>query len=449
MADNPAATQFPLLQRLTDLERTPAARRYGEQEYNLDGFRGWVSRLGNAHRRTPWIHIAGTKGKGSTAALTESILRAAGARTGLFTSPHLEHYGQRFRFDGTPWPLDEFGAALERLRPDLTERQAKQLDNTHSLRTVFEVLTALAFIEFAHRCTTAGILEVGLGGRLDCTNIIDPIVSVITPIGMEHTRLLGSTIELIAAEKAGIIKPHRPVVIFEPQTEPQQRAREVAIARAQELGARILQPVPVRIIERRIDGQILEVQWRGRTIRLRLALLGDHQARNLSMAIAAAEAFASAQDITLKEDHLIEGAAQVSWPGRLEVLPGAPALVLDGAHCPLSASALGTALTQLSLGPFTLLWGMQRDKDAARFLAELTAHGLADQIARVVAYEVPGGRGADPETLAQIAREAGFNAETAPTADTAFATARAHGQTTLATGTLYTLAPFAKLHREP
>ena len=445
MADSPAAGQFPLLQRLTDLERTPAARCYGDSEYDLSGFRAWMAAIGNPQNRTPWVHIAGTKGKGSTAAMVESILRAAGASTGRVTSPHLEHYGQRFRFSGRPWTLEEFAGALVRFEPMLDGRQAILLDGPHSLRTVFEVLTALAFVEFDDRKTAAGVLEVGMGGRLDCTNIIDPAVAVITPIGIEHTRLLGQTIEEIAGEKAGIIKPGRPVVIFEPISPQQTRAWEIINARAREMEAPILGPLPFEIRDRHANGQVVEIQWRSREINLRLPLLGDHQARNLALALAAVEVFASARGIELTEAILATGAASVHWSGRLEIIPGPPVLVLDGAHCPLSATALGMALNNLAHGPYTLLWGMQRDKDAACFLRELTIHAPTGCIRRVVAYCVPGGRGAEAEDLAEIAREAGLSAETAADPAEAFRRASEFPEALLATGTLYTLAAFAAL----
>lgn len=441
------ADPFALLDRLTDLERTPTARPYGEREYDLAGFRRWVAELGNPQDRTPWVHIAGTKGKGSTAALTESILRAAGARTGLFTSPHLEHFGQRFRFDGRPWTLDEFANALRRFAPLLSRRPAEELEGPHSLRTVFELLTALAFVEFGEWHATAGILEVGLGGRLDCTNIIAPAVTVITPIGLDHTKQLGSTIEEIAGEKAGILKPDRPAVVFAPTSERQARARDVVLERARQVGAPILEGTPVRVMSREVDGQIVEVSWREKSVTARLPLLGDHQAANLGLAITAAETLASAIGIDLTADHVATGASAVHWPGRLEIARGRPPLVLDGAHCPLSALALGRALHHLGFEPFTWLWGMQRDKDAAAFVHEFTAAAPPGAIRRVLAYQVPGGRGAQADVLARIARDAGLEAEVAPDPNAAFNQARQYGDAILAAGTLYTLSLFANLSR--
>jgi dihydrofolate synthase / folylpolyglutamate synthase len=213
-----------ILDRLLDLEKTPLALRYNDREYDLDGFRRWLADLGSPQDGLPFVHIAGTKGKGSTGVMIEGLLRELGYPTAFFSSPHLKHFGERYRYDGVPWTFEEFEANLERLVEGLSQRHRQVLDEPHRYRTAFEFLTLLALVEFSsrdRRLESANpdtprqviVWETGLGGRLDCTNVVDPVVSVITALGLDHTAVLGNTIEQIAAEKAGIIKPGRPVVV--------------------------------------------------------------------------------------------------------------------------------------------------------------------------------------------------------------------------------------------
>lgn len=438
-----------LLDRLLDLERQPQARPYSESGYNLDGFRRWVDdELGAPHRAVPWIHIAGTKGKGSTAAITESLLRAAGLRTGLYTSPHLTHYRERFRLDGAALSLEEFDAELAALEPFVLRRHAGD-HHPVDYRTVFEVLTAMAFRLFAARGVEVGVLEVGLGGRLDCTNIVDPAVAVITSIGLDHMKILGDTLEAIAGEKAGILKPGRPAVWFaDTSDEAVARPHRVIAARACELGIAPTPPVAVEVLARAPDHQRVAFAWRGRRLEARLHLLGDHQARNLGLALAAVDLFARQRGLEIDGDAIARGVEAAAWTGRLDILDATrPALVLDGAHCPLSARALGQSLDHVGLrapGPWVLLWGMQADKDHAAFVRGLVASAPAGSIPIAVCYRVPGSRGADAGVLAQAARAVPLEACEASSPEVALsgalALARAHAGSVLAAGTLYTLA---------
>ncbi|MEQ8822149.1 MAG: Mur ligase family protein [Sumerlaeia bacterium] len=436
-----------LLDRLIDLERQPAARAYTAEAYDLEGFRRWLETMGNPQRATRALHIAGTKGKGSTAAMVEAILRGAGMRTGLYTSPHLEHYGERFRVGGAALTLAEFEEALEGLiAPHARERVEGGQAKDGAFRTVFECLTALAFRLFADEGVEASVYEVGLGGRLDCTNVVEPAVCAITPIGRDHTRLLGDDIALIAREKAGIIKPRVPVVVFEARTPIQHDAHRVIVSRAAEVGAPMLAPAPVEILNRRPVGQRVRVTLpTGEEATAMLPLLGDHQARNLGVAVAMADRFLrDAGRGPLRAEVLARGLRALDWRGRLEVFPGPPGLVIDGAHCPTSARALGEALEHVAgvaPGPYVLLWGMQADKDARQFLHALLTSAPHDAIFQAVCYEVPGGRGAKAAALAEAARAEGLLAIEAPgLAEAVQQAAEAPGaKSVLATGTLYTL----------
>lgn len=424
-----------ILSFLADLEKRPGARKYGREEYNLEGYRAWLDAHGVPRNGTPWIHVAGTKGKGSTCATVEALLRAAGLRTGLYTSPHLDHYGQRFRIDGRAWTSEEFESAVARVEPFATPD-----------RTVFEVLTAIAFREFAAARVHVGILETGLGGRLDCTNVVDaPVACAIASIGIDHREQLGPTHESIASEKAGIAKPGRPLVVFDATDDASERARRVIVEHAHSVGAPIVEPAPVRI--ERVDGDGLLLHARGETFKW--PLRGEFQAANFAIALRLAEIFMEETGVPRERLSLARAAGLVDWPGRLELLAGAPTLVLDAAHCPMSARALGHALADepfASAAPFTLLWGMQSDKDHAGFVARLLEAAPRGTIARVVCYRVPGARGAEAEALATAARAAGAETITATDPENAWRAATSFGDAVLACGTLYTLGVFRKLH---
>lgn len=437
------------LDLLLDLERNPAARRYSAEEYNLDGFRSWLHELGDPQDGVPWIHIAGTKGKGSTAAMAESILAAAGFRTGLFTSPHLEHYGERFRFSTQPWSLAGFEAALEDLATQVDPMRRASITGDGLYRTVFEVLTALAFRSFAASGVDAGILEVGLGGRLDCTNVVAPTACAITPVEMDHERLLGDTVEKIAAEKAGIIKAGRPVVLSVARSDLQARALDVHRARAAEVGAPVVEPVPVRLVAREGTAQRVAFDWDGAGVTALLPLLGAHQRDNLGVALALCRVFAAETGRTLEAGMVARGVESVRWGGRIEVLGGSPTVVLDGAHCPLSGRLLAETIAgapDLLPGPRVLMWGMQRDKDHAAFAGSLGPLGFR----AVVAHPVGGGRGAAPVDLVRAAARVGLEGEAQPDVDAALDRASeiaGDGGSILVTGSLYHLARVRHLHR--
>jgi dihydrofolate synthase/folylpolyglutamate synthase len=436
------------LDRLVDLERRPDARPYTEVEYNLDGFRRWVSMMGNPQDGVPWIHIAGTKGKGSTAALCESILHEAGLHTGLFTSPHLAHYGQRYRFDTADWTLDEFNAAATRIEPFIDLRPHDPHVPEKTFRTVFEVLTAIAFREFAAENVQAGVLEVGLGGRLDCTNIVTPIVCAITS-------MLGITREQIAAEKAGIIKPDVPVVVYDEPLPGSaahadmgsfHAAREVILARASEVGAPVLDPIPVTNLGIGDEGQHVSFPWGDETVEATLPLVGTHQTQNLGVALRVCEAFIARTARPLPHRVLVaRGIGDVRWQGRFEIIASNPTIVLDGAHCPLSAAAAGRTLRDWLAGKpanVHLVWGMQGDKDHGSFLSALAGALAPVGIGGVHCYPVPGRRGAPVDALARVAGAQGF--PTTSTVDIESALHQARGAVgpdgvILVAGSLYTL----------
>jgi dihydrofolate synthase / folylpolyglutamate synthase len=329
-----------------------------------------VALLGDPQRSSPVIHITGTNGKTSTARMTDALLRARGLRTGRFTSPHLVSFRERITIDGVPLSAEQFIAAYDDVIPYVT-----MVDQSHSVAmSFFEVLTGMAFSAFADAPVDVMILEVGVGGLLDCTNVADGVVAVITPIALDHTRLLGSTVEEIAGQKAGIIKPGAVAVLAQQPV----AAAEVLIRHAAEVGATVAREgmeFGVLSREQAVGGQQLTLRGlRGVYEDVYLPLFGAHQASNAACALAAVEAFAGVADegSALDLDVVREAFANVASPGRLEILRRSPTVIIDAAHNPAGMAATVAAVEEAFT--FTRLVGVfavPRDKDVAGVLAEL------------------------------------------------------------------------------
>jgi dihydrofolate synthase/folylpolyglutamate synthase len=338
-----------------------------------------LDRLGNPHQQLRSVHIAGTKGKGSTAAMTESILRAAGYRTGLFTSPHLHTFRERIRIDGRPIPRGDLIDLLHRCQPALESEPD---------RTTFEVMTALAFVYFVQSQIEWAVIEVGLGGRLDATNVIHPAACAITAVSLDHTEVLGHTLALIAGEKAGIIKPDVPVVVAPQAEEAMPVIRGAAAAQAarlitvgptlanESLASEMHPPYTWQwtgTAEAGLAEQRFSLQGPLGTVYADLAIpfLGRHQLANASTAVALAYELQQ-QGATIPRSAIYAGLRRARWPGRLEVLAQRPWIVVDGAHNADSAHKLRAAIQELfpyrRLG---LLFGASADKDIRGMLTAL------------------------------------------------------------------------------
>jgi len=328
----------------TIFERTNYERKtdipYPERVWRLERVEELLEALGNPHRAFRSVHVAGTKGKGSTTAMIEAVLRQAGHRTGMFTSPHLHTFRERIRIGGELIPEGDLASLVERMAPILRARPEL---------TVFEIITALAMGYFAEQKVDFGVFEVGMGGRLDATNVLQPVVAVITSISLDHTRVLGETLEAVAREKAGIIKPGIPTV-----TAPQRpEAMRVILDTCQERDAPA-QVVGVdwhwRIVAADHSGQTLTVYHSGHENApeypdLRIPLLGAHQLENACTAVAAIHVLRQ-QGVSIGEEALRRGLRNVHWPGRMEILGTRPLVVVDGAHNPYSAGRLLEALAE-------------------------------------------------------------------------------------------------------
>jgi dihydrofolate synthase/folylpolyglutamate synthase len=361
-ADLASATRW--LESLINLERLPDLRG---ARLDLGPIRRLLARLGAPEAGLSVLHVAGSKGKGSTALLAEALLVAAGERVGTFTSPHLERWTERIRIDGREVDGAPLAAAVERLRPHVEALRAETPDAAPSF---FDATTAAALLLFRDAGLDRVILEVGLGGRLDSTNAVQPAVTCITTIELEHTDKLGDTLAAIAAEKAGIAKPGAPLVTGALHPE----AAAVVEARAAELGvplARLGRELELELLEESLDGLRLRLRDGGCEIQATLPLLGAHQAANAALALACARRLPGGPDGDALRAAAQRGFAFVRLPGRVELLGRAPWRVADGAHTAASARALVQALGHLPRRRARLVLSVSAGKDLREILAAL------------------------------------------------------------------------------
>ena len=349
---------------------------YAKRVFKLDRMRELARRLGDLGRQIPIVHIAGTKGKGSVSALVCSVLKEAGQRVGSYTSPHLRDIGERISVNGADSSREDLAEALAEVAPlvEAMEREATEEGNPDGGPTFFEILTAMAFVRFHQARVDLGVLECGLGGRLDSTNVCSPVVTVITNIGYDHTQLLGNTLEEIAREKAGIIKPGVPLVSGVRAKEPRDAIRGVAAA----LGAPIRE-MGVDFTLRDAPGGRFSVQGTvaGEPYRyedLSLSLLGRHQRENAGLAVATIRELI-AQGWHIPDEAVRRGLAAARCQGRIEVVASHPTVVVDVAHNPAAVEALIETLRE-SFSPARrrVVFGTSQDKDAETMLRLLYSY---------------------------------------------------------------------------
>jgi len=336
---------------------------YGSVTFNLDRMRRLNVLLGSPHERYPSVHLTGTKGKGSTATMVSSILQAAGLKTGLYTSPHLVNIEERIRVDGRDIPHERLAAALQRVSGP-AEFMRGVAPPPHP--TFFEIFTTAAFCYFAEEEVDWAVVEVGLGGRLDSTNILKPEVAAVTRIGLDHTNVLGDTVEEIATEKAGIFKAGVPAVIA-PQEESVER---VLRGRAGSLGAEVWgagKEIEFGDVQPRPDGY--GCRFRVKTPfaehpGLEIRLIGEHQVENAAVAVGIIDVLRSRGKLKVTEKAIAEGLAGVEMPGRIEVMGASPWVVIDGAHNPMAIEVLVKAVrANFKYRRLVLLFAMATDKD--------------------------------------------------------------------------------------
>lgn len=400
--------------RLEDAERLLLSLELFGMRFGLDRMRRMMTVLGSPERSYDTVHVLGTNGKSSTTRMTAAILQRHGLRTGAYLSPHLVSYRERVRVDERELDAEEFAAAIARASwaAERVNRTLAQDDHV----TQFELLTAAALWQMAEREVRVAVVEAGLGGRYDATSVIDARVTVLTNVGLEHTRWLGPTVSDIAEEKLAVVAPNATLVLGEEMAEP---ALEIAKRIAGERDASIVRPQPLAEMTK-------------------LRARGAFQRRNFALARAAAESYLAAAGIELDEDAVADAAAQTDVPGRLQLIADDPLTILDGAHNPAAVTALAQSLGEVFEDrPLALVLGVLEDKDAAGMLAT-----LLPRCERAWFTAPPGNRALPPAALQSHARQLGFDAvacEARPSSalEQAQRWAREHDGAVLATGSVY------------
>ena len=358
----------------------------------LDHLRALAAALGGPQGAAPSIIVAGTNGKGSIAALLASIAGAAGLEAGLYTSPHLENVEERIRVGETEVPSTTLGELLR-------EVVAAAGHLGHPSPTYFEAMTLAAWLHFARRGVDLAVLEVGMGGRLDATNLADAELAVIAAVTLDHQEWLGSGVDAIAREKAGVLRPGRPAILSPQSPEALAALREAATAKGAQVIEVSREVVGMEVTFRGLDGLAIRLATRRRSYELESNLAGRHQAWNVATAVVAAEQLAEIGVAAIDGAAIVTGVAACRWPGRLESIPIAgtgATVLLDAAHNPDGCAALVAFLDELDR-PFTLLFGALADKDLAHMLPPLAARAK-----RVILTRPASPRAADPAFLAAL-----------------------------------------------
>lgn len=420
--------------------------RYSPEKFDLSRMFDFVEALGNPQAQYPIIHVAGTKGKGSVAALCASALRSAGYKVGLYTSPHLIDFNERMQVNERPIAHEEL--------IQLVEENKGIIESIPEL-TTFEITTGLTFLYFKEQGVEVAVIEVGLGGRLDPTNVTDPLVCVITSISYDHTKILGETLSEIAAEKAGIIKPQVPVVVAPQKDEARLRIEEIA----QERNARVTRVGEDYLfapLSKSMEGQTFmgwrpEQQERVNALiesggddvpedeRLFIPLLGHHQVENAATAYATLQVVRE-EGLEIDEAAIRSGFRDVFWPGRFEILQRKPTVILDSAHNRDSALKLRLTLDDHFPGRrVVLVFGASEDKDIHGMFTE-----LLPRVDQVIATKSFHPRALEPDIVVDLARQFGRPAKAIPTVegalDEAIHRAQALDAVVLVTGSIFVVA---------
>jgi len=389
------------LNSFTNYELVPGIS-YAQPGYDLGHVGELLSRMGDPQLAARTIHIAGTKGKGSVAAMIAQVLSGSGYKTGLYTSPHLHSLRERITVDGSLISEAEFAAAMVEIRPSI---ESMKLNTSFRQLTYFEALTALAFAYFKKKLVGFQVLEVGLGGRLDATNVTKPVVCIITPVSLDHTQILGNSVEEIAREKAGIIKPGCWVVLSPQPVEAASVINDICW----EKKVKVVQ-VGKDITWHKTGGdlhhQSLAIESRTSKYQVDIPLLGDFQLENAATAVAALEILTS-EGFDISDTDLAQGFGRVKWPGRFHIMQENPLVLVDGAHNVASMRGLISNIKEyFSCKRIFLVFGTSCDKDIAGIISELVA--LSPQ---VIVTRAGHSRAAPLSTLAEEFSRRGIESE--------------------------------------
>lgn len=404
----------------------------------LDRMRALMAFFAYPHQKYPVLHIAGTNGKGSTTAMVRTVLEKAGYKVGSFTSPHLSSYCERLSINGTPIQQERLAELLTAVQPVLEEAA---LDPKIGHPTEFEVGAVMAFKYFAEEQVDLAIFEVGMGGRLDATNVITPLACGITHIALEHQEFLGADLVSIAKEKAGIIKENCPVVVA-PQD---QEVMGLMESTANSLNAPLYavgKAINYEVLQADLSGTYLRLKWeKAEPLTLKLNLFGAHQAANAAVAFGLLQVVKT-KGFLWRNNDLEEGFATVTWPGRMEYLPGSPAILLDGAHNIDGLTVLGQGINRLfPKNKVQALVGILDNRPVEKMAAHF-ASLLGSNLKQVYATTVPDPKTAASSRVAQAFQKIGLKTVEITEPTTAFATAQRNlppDELLVVTGSLYLL----------
>jgi len=419
--------------------------RNAAEKFNLDRMWTFMGLLGNPQNDYKIIHVAGTKGKGSVSAFCANVLKANGYKTGLYTSPHMVEFTERIKINGEDISKNDLVEMVETIKPFI--------DKVPEI-TTFELITAIAFLYFSKQGVSHAVFEVGLGGRLDATNVVNPVTAVVTSISYDHVKILGNTLSEIAGEKGGIIKPNTPVVIAPQKEEARLKLDQIAQERNSpviQVGRDYLYAAESHSLEKQSflvwtpDEQGLVdayIESGGRDVwcplRFKIPLLGFHQVENAVTAYAALQT-AEKFGVKLSQKAYLEGFASVEWPGRMEVFQRNPPIVIDSAHNRYSSLRLRQAMDDYFPGlPIVMVFGASEDKDVEGIFQE-----LLPRINRVIATQSIHPRAMDANILVELAHHCGRSAEAIiPIEDALLTAIKEAGQDTviLITGSLFIAA---------
>lgn len=380
-------------------------------EFNLERMFALMEELGNPQSKYPIIHVAGTKGKGSVSALCASALQAGGYKVGLYTSPHLLDYCERFQVNGEPISHELLVELVEEIKPAVAKIPKL---------TTFEITTALGFLAFARQGCNAAVIEVGLGGRLDATNVVTPKVSVITSLSYDHMAVLGDTLAKIAGEKAGIIKPGVPVVSAPQKGEALEVLERVATSMESKFSL-VGKDVRFDRVAASLDGQSLHLSSflfpvpQPHTLELTIPLLGAHQIENAATAYAALRV----SEIPISDEAIQKGFSQVKWRARFEIVRREPPVIFDSAHNQDSFAKLRETLEEYFPGKMVyLIFGASEDKNIPGMFAE-----MKPKIRKLIVTRADHPRALEPEKIMGLAEQAGVESEAATPVESALARA--------------------------
>lgn len=425
------------------LQRIYRRRMHGIK-YDLKPVGRLMQQLDNPHHALAAIHVAGTNGKGSVCAMIEAVLRARGVRPALYTSPHILCFNERIRIDGLPIPDDALAPLIDRV--EAADRVASGAPGGRAA-TFFEFGTALAFLYFKQQNVRIAVIETGLGGRLDATNVLMPLLSVITRIGLDHAQWLGTDLAAVAAEKAGIIKPGRPVVCGAMPDEARAVIERIAAEREAPLidAVETVSVQPVRGRHAAFEGKVTLRTGQMDYGTFAPGLAGAYQLENMATAVAALETFSRISGVSLDAPTMTAGLRRVVWPARLQRIGEDPPVLLDGAHNPDGVAALMRSVNAMgSKKPIALITGICGDKDYRAML-----RCFKRRVRRCWTVSFSAERALDPERLAETARQLGGDWEVSSTdldsaLDAATAWARDHHGMVLIAGSLFLAADVLK-----